>query len=508
MRGKTWFVGAIILCAWVGSSSIAPAAQQPVAEIGISPGTLTFNPQVNGTAMVLTVSGPDGYAFSKTFAKGVTPSFAVLAGDGPLADGSYHWELKAMPVLDAEARKLIVAARELGDESLIDEARDKGLLPATPLVQSGWVTVIDGAFAVPGATEEKVAKDIVHNDDVIIDGSLCVGNDCYSGLAFGFDTIVLMENNLRIFFDDTSTIQNYPRNDWRIICNDSTDGGGRYFAIEDATEVSNILMLEAGAPDHSLYVDSYGDVGINTSTPYYELHIVDGDSPCVRLDQDGSYGWTPQKWDLCGNESNFFIRDATHASKLPFRIEPDAPTDSIFIKSNGNVGMGTGSPSTQLELEDTAPVILTLHNTLGADWRFNSANNGTFRFFDEGDSDIEFVLQQDGDLTITGSLTASGSTFPDYVFKPGYDLMPLSDLATFIAENQHLPDVPTAGDVNGGKSINMTELQVKLLEKVEELTLYLLDHQETIKSQAAMIESQEQAISELRNRLATLEDTE
>ncbi|NIM16807.1 MAG: hypothetical protein GTO45_32875, partial [Candidatus Aminicenantes bacterium] len=87
-----------------------------------------------------------------------------------------------------------------------------------------------------------------------------MGNDCYSGLAFGFDTIVLMENNLRIFFDDTSTIQNYPRNDWRIICNDSTDGGGRYFAIEDATEVSNILVLEAGAPDNSIYVDSYGDV--------------------------------------------------------------------------------------------------------------------------------------------------------------------------------------------------------------------------------------------------------
>jgi molybdopterin converting factor small subunit len=223
------------------------------------------------------------------------------------------------------------------------------------LTQTGYFWVKGGSIVTMSGTRETPARplDYVHADDVIIDGSLCVGNDCYSGLAFGFDTIVLMENNLRIFFDDTSTIQNYPRNDWRIICNDSTDGGGRYFAIEDATEVSNILVLEAGAPDNSIYVDSYGDVGINTSTPYYELHIVDGDSPCVRLDQDGSYGWTPQKWDLCGNESNFFIRDATHASKLPFRIEPDAPTDSIFVKSNGRIGMGTGSPGYALEVERT-----------------------------------------------------------------------------------------------------------------------------------------------------------
>ena len=40
-------------------------------------------------------------------------------------------------------------------------------------------------------------------------------------MSFGFDTIVLKENNLRIFFDDTSTSASFPRNDWRIIANDS-----------------------------------------------------------------------------------------------------------------------------------------------------------------------------------------------------------------------------------------------------------------------------------------------
>jgi len=273
-----------------------------------------WQPKVSFAKITLSVACADGGVFTKTFDSGSAPYFNISDLTGEISDGSYTYELRVVPFTEKRDRK--------GGFTVKGE---KPVYPKT-LVQSGYFYVRGGSIVTTGAQKEDPVQplDIVHADDVIIDGSLCVGNDCYSGLAFGFDTIVLMENNLRIFFDDTSTIQNYPRNDWRIICNDSTDGGNRYFAIEDATEVSNIFVLEAGAPDNSLYVDSHGDVGINTSTPYYELHIVDGDSPCVRLDQDGSYGWTPQKWDVCGNESNFFIRDATHASKLPLRIEPDA----------------------------------------------------------------------------------------------------------------------------------------------------------------------------------------
>ena len=52
--------------------------------------------------------------------------------------------------------------------------------------------------------------DIQHLDDVIIGFSLCVGNDCVNGESFGFDTMRLKENNLRIHFDDTSTSASFP----------------------------------------------------------------------------------------------------------------------------------------------------------------------------------------------------------------------------------------------------------------------------------------------------------
>jgi hypothetical protein len=69
-------------------------------------------------------------------------------------------------------------------------------------------------------------------------------------------------------------------------------------------------------------VDDGGRVGLGTSTPVVDLHVVSGDSPTLRLEQNGSSGFTPQTWDVAGNETNFFVRDVTHSSNLPFRIRP------------------------------------------------------------------------------------------------------------------------------------------------------------------------------------------
>jgi hypothetical protein len=182
-------------------------------------------------------------------------------------------------------------------------------------------------------------------DDLIVDGSTCVGFDCVNGESFGFDTIRLKENNLRIHFDDTSSSASFPKNDWRIRINDTTNGGSSYFAVEDSTAARTPFRIDAGAGNNALYVDSQGDVGFGTSTPVVELHSSDGDTPTLRLEQNGTSGWSPQTWDLAGNETNFFIRDVTNGSKLPFRIRPGAPTSSIDIAGSGNIGIGTASPS-------------------------------------------------------------------------------------------------------------------------------------------------------------------
>src|SRR5687767_2248139 len=73
----------------------------------------------------------------------------------------------------------------------------------------------------------------------------------------------------------------------------------------------------------------------------------------MRLEQNNSGGFTAQTWDIAGNEANFFVRDTTNGSTLPFRIRPGAPTSSIDIAANGFVGFGTASPTAQLHTTGT-----------------------------------------------------------------------------------------------------------------------------------------------------------
>lgn len=118
--------------------------------------------------------------------------------------------------------------------------------------------------------------DDVTSDDVIVDGSLGVGLDSTSGQDFGFDTLRLKENNLRIHFDDSSSVGSFPNNDWRIAINDSANGGDNYFAIEDATAASTPFRIEAGAPDNALRVAKDGDVVIGSDTntfPTAKLYV-------------------------------------------------------------------------------------------------------------------------------------------------------------------------------------------------------------------------------------------
>ncbi|MBC8184459.1 hypothetical protein H8E88_25470 [candidate division KSB1 bacterium] len=59
-------------------------------------------------------------------------------------------------------------------------------------------------------TTPSAPPDQVILDDLIVDGSLCVGMDCVNGESFGFDTIRLKENTLRIRFIDTSSTSSFP----------------------------------------------------------------------------------------------------------------------------------------------------------------------------------------------------------------------------------------------------------------------------------------------------------
>jgi hypothetical protein len=106
-------------------------------------------------------------------------------------------------------------------------------------------------------------------------------------------------------------------------------------------------------------------------------------------------------------------------------------------------------------------------------------------------------------LAVNGIITAkevvvTNTGWPDYVFDAGHTLTPLSDVADYIARNHHLPGIPSAQDVSE-KGISLGEMHAKLLAKIEELTLHMI---ETEKRSAQL----EQENNELRHDSQALKD--
>src|SRR5690606_9284421 len=103
----------------------------------------------------------------------------------------------------------------------------------------------------------------------------------------------------------------------------------------------------------------------------------------------------------------------------------------------------------------------------------------------------DFTIMQNGNvgigsispeakLMVVGDIHASevrldlnGTVPPDYVFKQGYDLISLNEVEHYIKENGHLPNVPSAKEMEV-EGLSVKEMTLKLLEKIEELTLYVI----------------------------------
>lgn len=96
-------------------------------------------------------------------------------------------------------------------------------------------------------------------------------------------------------------------------------------------------------------------------------------------------------------------------------------------------------------------------------------------------------------LSVNGDIKAKEvkvelTGWSDFVFKPAYNLLPLNQLESYILENGHLPEVPDEKEVltNG---IELGAMNAKLLQKIEELTLYVIDLNKKLLDQEKLIES-------------------
>jgi len=279
-------------------------------------------------------------------------------------------------------------------------------------------------------------------------------------------------------------------------------------------------------------ISSSGDVGIGTSTPGARLHVVGGNiaSEAAVISQGYNASWTNGATFMDYNPSLGYGRIGAY--------DYSTPSWKNLVMEGGSLGIGTITPTEKLEIVDIEPSLrirstdASKSSTLKLDWgtgnnhglhlsyypntavgfidNMYQATAGTvygdlyFRRNVAGAMTTTMVLKAEngnvgigtttpieklevnGNTLIQGNIeatkvkvTATPGSVPDYVFSKDFALRTIPELEAFIKANSHLPNIPNAKEIEtNGQDVG--DLQLKLLEKIEELTLYTIEQEKKI----------------------------
>lgn len=330
-----------------------------------------------------------------------------------------------------------------------------------------------------------------------------------------------------------------------------TGGGENFlkFSVSDATSDYFSIGNATGA-DNQLMPTIRGYHVSDNRTALYMLGMVEaandtGDSPVVTFDARRNGATLSSRplfgWDNYGN------RKMTLTAEGKLGVGTETPETTIHVETPGVTG--SGERLMKLTVSDASQDYLQFNNATGANNQFipvvkgyhtsdnrtalylsgeiapgNDAGNSPVMIFDARVtgaavttrpafawttySQTRMTMLANGyvgigrtnpnyQLDVNGSINASSyyndgtSQWPDYVFKDEYELATLEEVEKHIEEHGHLENIPSEKEVleNG---YNMGELDTKLLEKVEELTLYLIEVNKKLEAQNQRIEALEE----------------
>ncbi len=394
-------------------------------------------------------------------------------------------------------------------------------------------------------TENGAKSDFIYND-----GKVGIGT------TIPTEKLEINDGNLRIFGENTSRYIRFGENNFQgaYINYDGTKNilhlGVHHSNTADINDDYNSLSI----------VRSNGYIGINTTSPAEKLEINEGNlrifgentSRYIRFGENNFQG-AYINYDGTKNILHLGVHQSNTAD-----VNDDYNSLSI-VRSNGYIGIGTTTPAEKLDVNGNTSIngditvksdkpIFWLHNKAinnersgeirltetsgrfqGGGIKYNGITN-QLKIFTHNTDDLDLakdfdalVFNRSNGNAMFGSKVGIGTTstgnhrlavegsigareikveangWSDFVFYDDYKLPTLQEVAQHIKEKGHLKDIPSAEDVEEN-GFYLGEMDSKLLQKIEELTLYTIQQDKEIKElkkQNAKIEAQEKKIEKL-----------
>jgi len=313
-----------------------------------------------------------------------------------------------------------------------------------------------------------------------------------------------------------------------------------------------------GGPTGSIYYNG-GSVGIGTTSPGNTLDVNGGINTSGLSNLNGvtfnTFATFSKQLQAPGYNLNILSGDGNSLLLLPYTSNTAyAHFQNFGLVIDGNVGIGTTSPAQKLSVDGNFLLQNSTANSKGYLFSAPTSNWGpslsglyfTPRDGVDGTPDFSINLwdgtagtpgwggtptrffinaatgsigigttSPDQKLTVKGTIHSQEvivdmSVLPDYVFKPANRLPSLTEVKTYIDQNHHLPEMPSAEEV-AKDGLSLGDMNAKLLKKVEELTLYLIEKDKQIDNQRiinnnqnTINQSQRKEIDELKKQVSTL----
>lgn len=232
-------------------------------------------------------------------------------------------------------------------------------------------------------------------------------------------------------------------------------GNGGALCLEGSPSIDNKICIKNENGNLNYYFNKFSHNSANPPFPKFKFGINDdteenSEFAITGLNNTNTNRFFPDYY----SDISFDFAWAGSAKIRGFRgLSHDTYLQFLTTKNNA----GSDDPKVRMQINHDGKVLI---GDVGANG-FTTPNN--------------YKLYVNGGILTTKVVVGliGGSSWADYVFDEKYRLMPLEELDIYIKKNKHLPNIPTANDLVK-KGLDLSEMQTKQMEKIEELTLYLI----------------------------------